>query len=180
MCSWPQSGPRGLSGPAGGEKKKDSYEIGVFSLFGAVRRVKDSEKKNHFRQKIEIALLSCILSMILRLLFEHDYCWFSWGFSHPALSFIPEIKDCHAPEMWSKKVVEVPFVVWRGKMNILPHFNKNPIMTFSCGPRGLCTLSGPAGGEENFEIALISWILSMICLGSGKKKTNGWVQAVLK
>ena len=74
MCSWPQSGPRGLSGPAGGEKKKIVMKSACFSLFGAVRRVKDSEKKNHFRQKFEIALLSCILSMILRLLFEHDYC----------------------------------------------------------------------------------------------------------
>ena len=40
-------------------------------------------------------------------------------------------KDCHAPKIRSKKVVEVPIVVLTRKMNILAQIKKNRIITFS-------------------------------------------------
>ena len=46
-----------------------------------------------------------------------------------ALTQVP--KDCHAPKIRSKKVAEVPFVVFTRKTNILAQFKKNLIITFS-------------------------------------------------
>ena len=42
-----------------------------------------------------------------------------------------ESKDCHAPKIRSKKVVEVPIVVLTRKMTILAQIKKNRIITFS-------------------------------------------------
>ena len=102
------------------------------------------------------------------------------------------------PRFGQKRWQKFQLSFFTRKMNILAQFKKSPIITFSArvrrpraagasshtvtrgpqpggrggggvrnhGPRGL---SGPAGGQENFEIALLCCILSMN-LGSG----HGW------
>ena len=40
-------------------------------------------------------------------------------------------KDCHAPKIRSKKVAEVPIVVFYPENELLAQFKKSPIITFS-------------------------------------------------